>query len=106
MTYDRNAEHRDLKGDLDVAPLRSHKVDIVKGMIFVNFIALIIRSRLLALMRESRLCRKHSLPSVMLELSKIHRIEITDGSYITSEVTRTQRKTVEALDLDLDRLCA
>ncbi|MCE5296896.1 MAG: IS1634 family transposase [Euryarchaeota archaeon] len=97
---------RDLKGALDVAPLRSHKVDVVKGTIFVNFIALIIRSRLLALMRESKLCRKHSLPSVMLELSKIHRIEMVDGSYITSEVTRTQRKIVEALDLDLDRLCA
>lgn len=95
-----------LKNDLASLPLRSQKVDVVKGMIFVNFIALIIRSRLLALMRSSALCRDHSLPSVMLELSKIRRMELPDGSFVTGEVTKKQRKIIEALELDLDWSCA
>jgi transposase len=95
-----------LKNDLAGLPLRAQKVDVVKGMIFVNFVALIIRSRLLALMRSSKLCRDHSLPSVMLELSKIRRMELPDGSFVTGEVTKKQRKIIESLELDLERLCA
>ena len=95
-----------LKNDLASLPLRAQKVDVVKGTIFVNFVALIVRSRLLALMRSSGLCRDHSLPSIMLELSKVRRMELPDGSFVTGEVTKRQRKIIEALELDLDRPCA
>jgi len=95
-----------LKNDLTALPLRAHKADVVRAMIFVNFIALIMRTRILAMMRASKLCRDYSLPAVMLELSKLRRMEMLDGTFVTGEVTRKQRKIVEALGLDLDRLCA
>jgi len=95
-----------LKNDLAAMPLRAQKADVVKAMIFVNFIALIIRTRLLAMMKASKLCRDHSLPAVMLEMSKLRRMEMLDGSFVTGEVTKKQRKIIEALSLDLERLCA
>jgi len=42
----------------------------------------------------------------MLELSKVRRMELPDGSFVTGEVTKRQRKIIEALELDLDRPCA
>jgi hypothetical protein len=33
-------------------------------------------------------------------------MELPDGSFVTSEVTKKQRKIIESLELDLDRLCA
>ncbi|MDH7556961.1 MAG: hypothetical protein QHG94_08540, partial [Candidatus Methanosuratincola sp.] len=95
-----------LKNDLATLPLRSQRTEVVKAMIFVNFIALILRTRILAMMKASKLCRDYSLPAVMLELSKLRRMEMLDGSFVTGEVTRKQRKIVEALGLDLERLCA
>jgi len=95
-----------LKNDLAALPLRAHKADVVRAMIFVNFIALILRTRILAMMRASKLCRDYSLPAVTLELSKLRRMEMLDGTFVTGEVTRKQRRIVEALGLDLERLCA
>lgn len=46
------------------------------------------------------------LPMVTLELSKLGRMEMLDGTFMTGEVTRKQRRIVEALGVDLERLCA
>jgi transposase len=69
-----------LKNDLTGLPLRAQKIGVIKGMIFVNFVALIIRSRLWELMRSTKLYRDPSLPSIMLELSKIRRMELLGGA--------------------------
>lgn len=95
-----------LKNDLGALPLRAQRAEVVKAMIFVNFIALIVRTKTLAMMKVSRLCRDYSLPAVLLEMSKLRRMEMLDGSFVTGEVTKKQRKIVEALGLDLKQLCA
>jgi hypothetical protein len=33
-------------------------------------------------------------------------MELPDGSFVTGEVTKKQRKIIESLELDLERLCA
>ena len=57
-------------------------------MILVNFVALILRTGLLAMMKASKLCRDYSLPAVTLELSKLRRMEMLDETFVTGEVTR------------------
>lgn len=69
-------------------PLRSQRTEVVGAMI-----------------KPSKLGRGHSLPAVTLEFSKLRRMEMLDGTFVTGEVTRKQRKIVEALGLDLERLC-
>ena len=97
---------RTLKTDLGADTVRAHRDSTALGGIFVNFLALIIRTRLRSMMKASKLCRKHSLASIHLELSKLRRVELADGSFVTCEVTKKQRMIIEGLDLDLDALCA
>ncbi len=63
---------RVFKTDLDTFPLRNHKESTIRGILFVFFISLIIRSALLRGMESSGLLKKYSLERMILEpLSKI-----------------------------------
>ena len=90
-----------MKKDLEIAPLRAHKTEVAKGLIFVNFIALIMRFRLLQLMKKTDLTEKYSIPKLILELSKIRRISLQDGSFITSEISKKQKDIIKKLELDV-----
>jgi transposase len=97
---------RTLKADIKADTTRAHADSTMKGAIFVNFLALIIRTRLRAMMKARKLCRRHSLESAHLELSKLRRVELADGSFVTCEVTAKQKAIIEGLGLDLNALCA
>ena len=58
---------RSLKTDLDIFPLRNHKESTIRGILFVFFISLIIRSALLRGMESSGLLKKYSLERMLLE---------------------------------------
>ena len=95
-----------LKNDLAALPLRAHSSAAVKGMLFIEFLALILRMRILAMMRVNKLCKERSLKTLFLELSKIRRVELVDGSFVTTEIARRQREIIDALELNVERLCA
>lgn len=88
---------RSLKTDLDVFPLREHKESTVKGMLFVFFLSMIIRSILLRAMGSSKLSRKYSIESMLIELEKLHMIEDQAGSLREIERTRKQKDILDAL---------
>jgi transposase len=90
---------RQLKSDIEVKPLRAHKTEVAKGWIFVTFISLILRSRLTRMLKESGLSEDYSIPSLVLELGKLKRVELTDGSFMTTEVTKRQRGIFEKLGI-------
>jgi transposase len=87
------------KNDLKGLPLRAHKTEVAMGLIFVTFLALILRSRLTSLLRETRLAEKYSVPALLLELRKLKKVELTDGTTITTEITKKQREIIKTLDL-------
>lgn len=87
-----------LKTDFDVFPLREHKESTVKGMLFVFFLSMIIRSVLLRAMGSSKLSRKYFIESMLIELEKIHMIENQAGSLREIERTRKQKDILDALD--------
>ena len=90
---------RQLKTDIEVVPLRVHKTEVAKGWIFVAFVSLILRSRMAKLMRDTGLLKDYSMPGMLLELGKLKRMELADGSMITAEVTKKQRGILEKLEI-------
>jgi transposase len=89
---------RSLKTDLDIFPLRNHKESTIRGILFVFFISLIIRSALLRGMESSGLLKKYSLERKILELEKIHMMEDQNGNLSELERTKRQRDILEALE--------
>ena len=89
---------RSLKTDLDIFPLRNHKESTIRGILFVSFISLIIRSALLRGMESSGLLKKYSLERKILELEKIHMMEDQNGNLSELERTKRQRDILEALE--------
>lgn len=90
---------KSVKNDLAALPLRAHKTKTAKGLIFVTYLALILRTRLTRLLRETGLAEKYSLPALILELRKLKRVELTDGTWITTEVTKKQREILKKLEV-------
>ncbi|HIH96553.1 MAG TPA: IS1634 family transposase [Thermoplasmata archaeon] len=91
---------KQLKNDIEAKPLRAHKTEVAKGWIFVTFLSLIMRSRLTRMLKETELIKDYSIPSLLLELSKLKKVELSDGSIIITEVTKRQRKIFKDLDIN------
>lgn len=89
-----------LKNDLSGIPLRVHKNTTLKGHLVVIFTALILYFALLKRMKKSGLIRNYSIEGMLLELSKIKKIELLDGSELTSEVSKRARDILQKLQLD------
>ncbi len=66
-----------LKNDLDTLPLNVQKDTTLRGLLFVCFIALIIRMRMVKLMGDHHLIEKYSVERMLLELEKIKKIDLT-----------------------------
>ncbi len=89
---------RVLKTDLDIFPLRDHKESTIRGILFIFFISLIIRSALLRGMQSSHLNEKYSVERMLLELEKLHMIEDQNGIMKELERTRKQKDILDVLD--------
>ncbi len=89
---------RMLKTDMDIFPMRVRKESTIRGMLFIFFISLIIRTALMTGMISSGLMRKYSLEKMILELEKLHVVEDASGSINELERTRKQKDILEALE--------
>ena len=90
---------RSLKHDIEAIPLNTNKESTTRGFIFVCFIALIIRMRLLNLMKEKELSKEYTVERLLLELEKIKQIELTNGNVLLTELTKGHKKILEDLKL-------
>ena len=89
---------RILKTDLDIFPMRVRKESTIRGILFIFFISLIIRSALMRGMISSGLIKKYSLEKMILELEKLHVVEDASGSITELERTRKQKDILDALE--------
>ena len=89
---------RMLKTDLDIFPMRVRKESTMRGMLFIFFISLIIRTALMRGMISSGLMRKYSPEKMILELEKLHVVEDANGSMSELERTRKQKDILDALE--------
>jgi len=90
---------RSLKHDIEAIPLNTNKENTTRGFIFVCFIALIIRMRLLNLMKEKELIKEYTVERLLLELEKIKQIELTNGNVLLTELTKKHKKILDDLKL-------
>ena len=82
-----------------VAFVRNPNYSFSCRTLFINFIGLIIRLRLLRLMKESDLIKDFTVDGLLLELLKIKKIQLVNGEIIVSEITKKQRTILDALHL-------
>ena len=78
--------------------MRVGKESTIRGILFVFFISLILRSALIRGMEPSGLIRKYSLERMFLEVGKLHMTEDANDDLKELERTRRQKGILEALD--------
>lgn len=88
-----------MKNDIQSLPLNTKKDSTTKGFLFVCFIGLIMRMRLLNIMREKEIVKNYTVESLLLELEKIKKIELQNGDLIVTELSRKQKDIMEILNL-------
>jgi len=88
-----------LKNDIEAVPMNVRKDSTVSGYLFVCFLSLILRMRLLRMMKESGLNEKYSVEGVLTELEKIRLMVLPDGTRLPTEMTKKQRDILTALGL-------
>jgi transposase len=88
-----------LKSEIDILPLNTHSEKTTRGFIFIAFLSLIIRTRLMNMMREAEILDKYSVELLLLQLEKFRKIALADGEIIVTEMTKKQREILQALDL-------
>jgi hypothetical protein len=90
---------RQLQGDAEASPLNVHKEETVRGLVFVGFLSLVLRTRLSRRVKETGLSKRYTVDSLLLELEGIKKIELEDGSFITTQLTRRQKEILRRLRL-------
>ena len=88
-----------LKNDIEGLPLNVRKDSTVSGYLFVCYLSLILRMRLLRLSKESGLNKKYSIEGLLTELEKLRLMILPDGTKIPAEVTKRQRDILTAFNL-------
>lgn len=80
-----------LKSDVEASPLNMQKDETTKGLLFACYLGLMLRMRLLKQMKETGLLEHYTVDSLLLELEKIKKIQLEDGTFMTSELTRRHK---------------
>ncbi len=88
-----------LKNDLKALPLNAKKESTIRGLLFVDYLSLVVRMRLINQMRENGLLKSYTVEKLLLELEKIKKIQLSNGDIIVTEVTKKQNDILDKLDL-------
>lgn len=93
----------DYKSQLDMKRLRMHSSATVDGRLFIQFIALIYVSALRKNMRKANLMGQYTVRELLQETETIIKIKYS-GKYgcILTEMTKTQRNILSALNIDIE----
>ncbi len=86
-----------MKNELDVIPANVRKDGTMKGYLFICFLSLILRMRLIKLMRDAGLLSKYSVEALVTEIEKNRIMILPDGTQIVTEQTKRQKEIFKAL---------
>ena len=109
----RDVSEKLFRGDKSYLGNRSLRVqsdEAANVKIFVEFVALIVRSRMYVLLKDEmeKLDKKPNymtVPAAIRELEKIELVRQTDGKYrMNHAVTATQKIILKAFDMDADQI--
>ena len=84
-----------MKNDIDRKRLRVHEQLAFEGRLFLDFLTLIVYSKITKVMQDSRLNKTYTVQEMMYELKKIRLIRLGEKKTIISEVSKKQRQLFE-----------
>lgn len=90
-----------LKNNLFLKRLRIHSHHTMEGLLFVEFIAMILRSEMHVVLKKSKLPDSFCIPEMLSELRKLKQITFGKKKALT-EVSRTQKDIFAAFGIKLD----
>jgi transposase len=92
-----------LKNNLYLKRLRIHGNQSMEGLLFIEFISMILRSRLQTGMRKVKLPSSLCVPEALFELRKLKQISFGKRNALT-ELSKTQKEIFSAFGIDLNSL--
>jgi transposase len=87
-----------LKNNLFLKRLRVHSGDGVEGLLFIEFIALILRSHIARVLRETKPLQLLYIPELLSELRKLKQISIGKKNVLT-EISKRQKDIFSAFGI-------
>ncbi len=90
-----------LKNNLFLKRMRIHTSQTMEGLLFVEFIAMILRSEMKAVLRKSKLPNSLYIPEMLSELRKLKQITFGKKKALT-EVSKFQKDIFTAFGIKLD----
>lgn len=90
-----------LKNNLSLKRLRVHSQEALEGVLFIEFISLILYSYISKVLRESGLNTSITIPELIFELRKIKKIRFGRKKTMISEISKQQRRILNAFDISL-----
>jgi len=88
-----------LKNDLDFHRLRTHQQKTTDGKIFIGFLALILRSHMLKVIKNNPETKKNTFDKVLIELKNIKTVILSNMKKGYTRITKTQRDILTAFDV-------
>jgi len=88
-----------LKHNLDLKRLRVHSQSVLEGLLFIEFIALILYSYMMKVLRESGLNKSLSIPEALFELRKIKKIQFGRKKTIITESSKRNKEIYKAFGI-------
>jgi transposase len=88
-----------LKNDIDLMPANLRTNSSLRGYLFIAFLALILRMKLMRLMIDAGLNKRYSVEGLLTELEKIKIMILPDGEKVTTEISKRQREILDALHI-------
>jgi len=87
-----------LKNDLEFTTPHIRKDTTLKGLMFICFLALIIRMRIMNVLKRAGLLKSYSFERLVIQLEKLKAIVLEDGQIIYSELTKKQKELLQPFD--------
>jgi transposase len=88
-----------LKYDIELMPTNLRTNSSLRGYLFIAFIALILRMKLMKMMIDAELNKRYSVEGLLTELEKIKIMVLPNGEKITTEISKRQREIIDALHM-------
>jgi len=90
-----------MKHDIERKRLRIHTQETFEGRLFLDFLALIIYSRISSVMGKEGINKEITVQELMYELKKIKLIRLGEKKMIVTEISKKQRELFQSFKIPL-----
>ena len=93
-----------LKNHLDTQRIRAHSQDTSNGRLFIKFIALIVHSRIMSVIKKDEKLKKYSIHEIMAELKKLKVNSFDKENKFLTEMSKKQKLIFKAFQIDIQKI--